>query len=207
MANVRGDEFWDDEDERLNNILSPFVLRILLAGAQEGEEKLPPNMRALVSWDAFNEKAIQWLSKYQLTWVDGLNKTTRKQAVAAIDEWIRNGEKLPALEARLTPIFGPERAGRIATTEVTRIYAEGNNEAWKATGLVQGRRWNTGEDELVCPICGGLNWQVAPFGYPFIHPETRETYENPPAHPLCRCFCTPVLESDDDFEKMLLRNL
>ena len=34
-------------------------------------------------------------------------------------------------------MFSPERARLIAVTEVTRAYAEGNRQAWKASGVIE----------------------------------------------------------------------
>jgi len=47
-------------------------------------------------------------------------------------------------------LFGRQRARRVAVTEVTRVYAAGNEEAWRATGYVTGKRWMTARDERVC---------------------------------------------------------
>jgi hypothetical protein len=73
-----------------------------------------------------------------------------------ITRWIDNGETLPQLIERLVPLFGEKRAELIAVTEVTRAFAEGNMVAWRESGVIQKRRWNTANDELVCPICGPL---------------------------------------------------
>jgi len=207
MANPLDAKFWTDEAARTADELIPVILRLYVSGAQEGEDLLPANLRALLDWDKFNRRAVDWLDQYKLDWIFNINETTRRDTIKAIQRWMDSGEKLDVLKAKLAPLYGEARAGRIAVTEVTRVYAEGNEAAWKATDLVQGRRWNTGNDELVCPICAPLNGVVSPFGYPFVHPETRETYNNPPAHVNCRCFETPVLESDEDFARMLTGEL
>ena len=65
------------------------------------------------------------------------------------------GDPLPELEKRLCRSLA--RSGRIvAVTEVTRAYAAGNVMAWKASGVVDGKIWQTAVDERVCPVCGKL---------------------------------------------------
>ena len=80
-------------------------------------------------------------------------------------------------------MFGERRAELIASTEVTRAYAEGNVAGWRASGMADrepeqkppyhpGCRcwlvlqmnadgswdyvWRTATDEIVCPECGDL---------------------------------------------------
>jgi rubredoxin len=70
----------------------------------------------------------------------------------------------------------------IAVTETTRVFAEGNKLAWDSTGVVSGSKWQTANDDLVCPICGPLNEQV--------------TDDEPPAHVNCRCWKRPVVDEE-----------
>ena len=63
--------------------------------------------------------------------------------------------------------------------------------AWRESGVVAGREWNTAVDELVCPICGPLHGKFAPYGEPF-----EGGYDSPPAHPRCRCWISAVSKAD-----------
>jgi hypothetical protein len=83
----------------------------------------------------------------------------------------------------------------IAVTEVTRSYAEGNQIAWKESGVVEGKEWNTANDEIVarCPICWPLHGVVIPIGEEF-----DGGFDGPPAHPRCRCWITPVVIGDPE---------
>lgn len=212
----RQQSFWDEEALRLINELSPLVLRMLLAGAQQGESILPPELRVLIDWDVFNEQAIEYLRGYDYNLIQGITDTTRKQTVKAIDawlkeqdpeqwqrggqeigEWIKSGKRLDALVSKLEPIFSADRAKRIAVTEVTRVYAEGNTKAWQATGMVQARKWQTARDERVCPICGPLHNTIADLGMPFYADGV--PLDNPPAHPRCRCYIIPVVSREVRF--------
>ena len=117
--------------------------------------------------------------------------------------------------------FDSRRAKLIAQTETTKAYAEGNIQAWKASKIINQQEWRTANDELVCPICaplGGLAYgtqgaeDTSPanqerraartsLGGSFTHPGGAGlasglgggTYQQPPAHPNCRCWLVPVV--------------
>lgn len=185
VTDPRFPRFWEDEEGQLWDEVAPTMLRIILAGAQSGTNLLPPSTRVLVDWDRFNMDAVNWLRRYRLEWIKGVHEHTRGQVVSAIDQWIRSGERLEVLEAQLSPLFGEQRASRIAVTEVTRIYAEGNKAAWKATGVVSGNKWQTANDELVCPICGPLHGVVVALDEGFTPDGPGFGPTAPPAHVNC----------------------
>jgi SPP1 gp7 family putative phage head morphogenesis protein len=146
-----------------------------------------------INWDLANEAARRWAWSYATDWTAQLIASTRRQMQLEITRWIDNGETLPQLVERLVPLFGEKRAELIAVTEVTRAFAEGNMQAWRASGVIQKRRWNTANDELVCPICGPLHRKVVGMDEDFA-----PGISAPPAHPRCRCNLSPVVEVDDD---------
>lgn len=198
--------FWSDEGRNLWHAVAELAMRGLGYGMAGGAMLMPENLRDLVSWDVLNQAAVDYLHQYRLATVDGITETTAKQAIAQFDAWMQAGEPLDLLQARVAPIFGPERAGRIATTEVTRLYARGNQLAWNASGVVAGNSWRTARDERVCPVCGALHGLVAPVGGAFEIPPDRMTPEMarllmttgqfisaPPAHVNCRCWLQPVV--------------
>ncbi|RPI55954.1 MAG: hypothetical protein EHM56_04840, partial [Chloroflexi bacterium] len=152
--------FWSGEERRFWDKVAPSALSILLAGGTSGESALPPGVRVLVDWDVFNDQAVAYLRQYRLGTLADVNRHTQERAVKLVDDWIQSGESFDVLTAKLAPLFGKERAERIAVTEVTRLYAEGNQIAWRASGLVSGNRWNTAVDEKVCAICRPLHGVV-----------------------------------------------
>ena len=197
-------EFWRAEASKLWDASNEAVMVTLLAGASSGADLLPTEVAGIVNWNVFNSAAIEYLNSYNLTILQGVSETTRKQVTQAIQQWIQAGQPLSNLETTLTPIFGESRAAQIAATEVTRIYAEGNQMAWMSSGVVTHNRWMTARDERVCPICGPLDGQVTGLG------------ENgfgavgglsaPPAHVGCRCWLQPIVDPKA-FEENLLREL
>jgi SPP1 gp7 family putative phage head morphogenesis protein len=176
-----------------------LLLKIHIAGAVSGEKLLPANLRVLVNWDRVNAQAIKWLNGYRLN-TEGLAsviQTTRNRTIDAIEDWIRSGEPLPNLEPRLARWYDDQRARQIAVTEVTRVYAEGNRQSWKSTGMVGANRWNTANDELVCPICGPLHNVEVPLDEGFTPDGPGEGPTAPPAHVNCRCWLTPVVSLEN----------
>jgi SPP1 gp7 family putative phage head morphogenesis protein len=81
----------------------------------------------------------------------------------------------------------------IASTETTRIYAQANADAWESTEVVDEWEWMTAQDDLVCPVCGGLDGETFGIG---------DIDARPPAHVSCRCWERPVV-SEAAFERKL----
>ena len=136
MPDIFDQSFWDDEKRRIWDAIAPVQARLLAAGAASGERAMPAALRLLIDWDVFNRDAIEYLRRTKLEWVDGLTDVTRERAVEIISDWIEAGEDMPTLQARLetSGLFSTSRARRVAVTEVTRTYADGNQLAWRASG-------------------------------------------------------------------------
>lgn len=227
--------WWRLQRQLLAQEMTEVVMEVLLMGGAEGANLLPPGLDVLVDWDVFNRDALEWMRRYLAadplpgTAADGfytlnqVNEVSRRQTVEEIEFWIREGQALPVLQKRLEPIYGKRRAQTIAATEVTRIYAEGNHMAWKASGLVGGMMWQAAKDERVCPICGALHGTIVDIdrGWTFTpemlaqNPELERALRNPqsirrpPAHVGCRCWTVPVIfEAYDpaDLERQRFNN-
>ncbi len=152
--------FWENENRELWEAIDALVVAALIAGSKGGIATLPAGVLPLVNFDIFNLQAIQYLDIYRLTTIPGINNTTRKKAIEAIRRWLLSGEGLASLEPQLALIFGSQRAGMIAATEVTRIFAQGNLMLWRSTGVIGAKKWQTARDERVCPICGPLHGMI-----------------------------------------------
>ena len=177
----------------------------------------------VIDWTLVATYVLQWLDTYSFELIRDLDETARGVLRGAIQRWAENGLPLSDLVDELVDLglFDRARAELIASTEVTRAYAMGQMMAWQQTGVVTAMRWNTANDERVCPICGplgGLEFGadgtvpgsieqqlsggvVTELGQPFVHPGgdgragnwAGHTFELPPAHPRCRCWITAVV--------------
>lgn len=148
-----------------------------------------------VDWTAANVDAAEWATTYGYELIQGITATTRAHVAGQVRYFVDNSITINQLRDRLMEgsMFSRTRAQRIAATEVTRAYAEGNTAAWDKSGVTQGREWYTANDELVCKICGPLHGTIAKNNEWF-----RGMYRNPPAHVGCRCVVLPVVVGDDE---------
>lgn len=167
------DEFWSAEERALYDELYP----LLLAAALEAAEQALAGVGMAVDWALVNIGVRRWASEYTYDLVKGITGTTRTFLQEALRDWIDSGAPLDTLAGVLEPMFGPIRAEMIAVTEVTRAFAQGNIETWRASGFVTEQRWMTVEDGHVCTtICAPLDGKTFPLGDPA---------HTPPGHVNC----------------------
>ena len=139
-------------------------------------------------WTLSNTAARAWAERHVGTLIRQIDETTLKQVRQSVAAWVDNGEPLSALRRELAVTFGPQRAQRIAATEVTRAYAEGNLQAYRDSGVVSQIELRTAVDERVCPVCGPLDGKKTDANNPSFGGQGI-----PPFHVNCRCWIVPVV--------------
>lgn len=174
--------FWEQEAALLYGLLRPYLQEAALLSAAEAFVALQ-QAGMEISWDIVNENAIAWAEAHTREVVAQIIKTSMDGFVAEFGDWVRSGEPLDALVARLEKYYSPVRANMIAVTETTRAYASAQVELFKMSGMVSGWQWIPAVDDLVCPICVEKGK-----GGPY-----KLDDEHPPAHVNCRCAVRPVL--------------
>jgi len=175
-------------DQRLRDAVSRAVQDAADLGVSVAVDTLG-NVGFGFDYTLANTSARDWALRYTDEILSNLANTSSRGVGQAVGRWIQNGEPLEMLIQDLSPLFGRQRAERIAATEVTRAFAEGNRQAYQDSGVVQEWEWRTAEDEkIVCPICGGLNGKRRRLNEPF-----DLNISGPPAHPNCRCWAVPVI--------------
>jgi hypothetical protein len=165
--------FWLEERKAMWSTFNDMLMDAMLEGASNGLPLLPAALRPLVNWDTVNESALSFLKKYQSEILDTIEMTTEKQARTIVADWARSGSPLETLRQELAPIFGSRRAATIAATEVTRMFAAGNQMLWESTGVVEAKVWQTARDEMVCPLCGPLHNKVVSIDREFLTTPTQ----------------------------------
>jgi SPP1 gp7 family putative phage head morphogenesis protein len=168
---------WPREDRRLAEQVTPPLTGF---AAQEGYRaaaalgvEAPPGI-----WDT----VVQAIREYAFADVGMINDTSRELLQDALAQFVEEGWTMGRLNEEVAKIFGPERANRIAVTELTRAYTEGKRatvDELRAAGLEVVEIWHTVNDELVCEICGPRNGKRLGDGW--------DRSDGPPAHPNCRC--------------------
>lgn len=139
-------------------------------------------------FDVNSPEAVDWADRHAAELIHGITETSREQINNAIAEALEHGNLRDAYQEILDAVGDSARAELIARTEVMTAVHEGQRAAWRQAteeGLLSGnerRTWIATGDENTCPICDGLDGQVADFDgeYP-------GGYGGPPAHPRCRC--------------------
>jgi SPP1 gp7 family putative phage head morphogenesis protein len=184
------DAFWEEEQRRLMAILVPKLQAGALAGAVAAANKVGIG----INYNLANQAASDWAKTYAYNLIGGITDKTRADVQSAMAAWIEKpGSTIGDLVAELSPKFANNiyRADLIAVTETTRAYANGEKQAYQDAGIKRWR-WNTNRDDLVCPFCGPLNGKVVEIGQLFGTFRGEEISE-PPGHPGCRCWCSPVV--------------
>jgi len=128
--------------------------------------------------------------------IKGVEDITRSQVAMYVQSYVTEGWTLAQLTEAIGTVFGPERAQRIAVTEVTRAYAAAKYqvaEEMDALGLPQRIVWESEKDGLVCDICEDRDGHAE--GEVYTDADGNDTTWTrygawglePPAHPNCRC--------------------
>lgn len=196
-GNVPEDVFWSNEDRALwdavQDALYDATTNNAIAVAWE--------VGSIGQWQKINEVALDWARTYYTSAagdfvgsIPNLNSSSRQAFARAFERWNRGelgNRGMPDLINELSREFGMERAEKIASTEVTRIFTESERAAVAGNEAVTGFRLLTAADEIVCEICGPMHGQVRPKEQMFIHP-SMGPLPGPPFHVRCRCDETPV---------------
>lgn len=194
--------FWRRENRTLFESVIPGLEDV----AQEAAITAAMRGGGASMWTAVNERLISWVDDYYISAdagafgsIPNLNDTARTIVGNAFNAWQRgelevaaNAEGLPRLILALEDAFGPERAARIAATEVTRIAAAAERAAGDADPNTVAYRFLSSRDEATCPICAPLDGRIVGKSDRggFIHP-TMGSIGFPPLHPNCRCRISP----------------
>lgn len=178
----------------------------LLAGYQVGVTVAGLEVGGIgVDWTLVNENAVTWAREHTAEVLRTISKTTADRygqtadrIAGQIGDFIESGQPLPKLIAELSQDMPANRAEMVAVTETTRAFAKSNMEVWQEADY-WGSMWRTAMDERVCKVCGteyGLEGQVAKLGETFKLKDGSDSgLLEPPAHVLCRCGTTPVLDA------------
>jgi hypothetical protein len=135
-----------------------------------------------VDWSLVNEDAATWAREYGGQLVKEIDEKTRRDVGNAVGKFYSEGQTMGKLNNSLGMIYSPQRAERIAITEVTRAAAEGEREIANELakeGILMVEVWETRNDLVVCAICEPRHGKKENDGW------TRD--QGPPGHPNCRC--------------------
>jgi hypothetical protein len=185
--------------------LTPNLVEMAQSGVDAAAAAFAEAMNITLDWSLANADAATWAREYGYELIQGLSETTAKRVGAELGTWVEAREDFPALVDRLAAILQDEaRAELIASTEGTRVYAEGNLVSWRQArdelGLTFVKVWRTARDDLVCPLCGPMDGQRAQLDAQTWHHASNAdksvgmTVSAPPMHPRCRCWLVTAVQ-------------
>ncbi len=156
---LTADAFWTTFRQDAIDTMLPLANQAALGAVEVNIEAGVAVDLALV-----NDDVLAFTARYTNDWWDAIEASTRRSMRRSITAWQAQGlgrQGLPDLADALTPTFGRGRAERIAATEVTRIFDEGNKIAHERGGI-QEEEWQTARDTRVDDICRPLDGQRFP---------------------------------------------
>jgi SPP1 gp7 family putative phage head morphogenesis protein len=172
---------WTEEPQTMAATVLPFYEVTAAQAARQALSTLP----AAADWGQVNQAVLKLAETEAARFGSQATATSQAQLSQVIADWIRVGGTMDELMGRAAAVWSGPRADIASATEVTRLYASGNQTAWRESGVVSHMIWATAADDAVCDICGPLDDTEVPFGG-----------DIPPAHPGCRCWLTPNVRED-----------
>ncbi len=189
---------WDDED-------AAELARALQRAAQSGVNLFKLRVPLSIDFTLVNAEAVEAARKYAFGLIKGINDVTRDVLRRVISGFAATpGATLRDVMDMLP--FDEERAMMVATTEITRAYAQGEIMAGQALArefpeVKVKKRWFTNVDDRVCELCGPLDNMEVDLDEGFTaQGGDREGVDGPPLHPRCRCWLetyTVLVEEND----------
>jgi hypothetical protein len=187
----------DSEDEEF---MAALVM-LLTQAAKSGINLFDSTVGLSMDYTMTNIEAARWAREYSYNLISGeinpltgrgiggIDKVTRDATAKAIAAFVETPGMTMKDLIDILP-FSEERAFRIAVTETTRAYAEGQRMAGqemrdKYPDVRVVKTWFTNNDDIVaeCEICYPMNEEEVDFDEPFSSGD-----DAPPAHPNCRCW-------------------
>jgi hypothetical protein len=174
-----------ETDEELRELIL-----LLFEGAGYGLAQMELELALGLDYTLTNVEAAAWARAHAGLLIKGINKTT----VEAVRKGLTMFVETPGFTIRdfmdLLP-FDEKRSLRVAVTEITNAYAEGQKIAAETAAkqfpdVPMYKQWFTNNDDRVCDICGPLNGQEVPKDQPFV--SRGMEFDKPAAHVHCRCW-------------------
>ena len=172
---------WDDPEFDADLVI------LLTQAAKDGIILFSEKVTIGMDYTLTNTRAADWARKYSYELVKGIDDTTRQALQSAISNFVETPGMTIGDTMNQLPFSG-QRSVMVATTEITRAYAQANQLAGEDLSKAYPdvkvtKRWFTNRDDLVCDICEPMNGEEVDIDEPFSSGD-----DVPPAHVNCRCW-------------------
>lgn len=159
-----------------------------------------------VEFDVRNPHMMQQLAERAGTYSQ-IQDTTDEAVIWELWEGAWEGESIGQMVKRIEnmPYLNTERAYVIARTEVLTAARAGNQEGWRQSGVVLGKRWNTSIDGRERPTHADINGKVVRLDEPYVLSDgDRLMYPGDSSLGAklsniiqCRCAEEPIVDEED----------
>lgn len=193
-------------DTDIKRVITDHFKRIMAIGGKEGLVQIGLDES---TWTINNPKIQEYLDDYIPTLSGQVLETTKEDIIKAISEGIERGDSINQITKDIQEIsaFSRQRAEKIARTESAVAYVEGEQLAWKESGVVQGKQWLIQQN--ACPFCQEMrNKNIDLDDNYFAKGDNLTTndgkemkldfrdIDGPPLHVNCRCDLIPILKDN-----------
>lgn len=182
----------------------PFTRGIMVQSIIEALEKISPES----VYNASSPEVLKALEDRRGS-IKSIASATEGEVRELLSEGIGNGESRSQLIKRVRDNFDARfKADRVVRTESIWAHNEGTMQAWKQSGVVSAKKWDTVIDDRNCPYCAAMDGKIVDIDGNFHEKgsemevngsKLRFNYEDvkhPPLHPNCRCQIIPILIED-----------
>jgi hypothetical protein len=171
------------------------IARLLLVAARGGSEIFGEEINFDFDDSLTNAEASKWAQSYAFDLVKNIDATSKKALNSVIAQFVDTPGMTIQDVVDLLP-YDPSRSLKIAVTEITRAYAEGQKIAGQQLkeqypGVRITKTWFTNNDDRVCDLCGPLDMMEVDFdkNYKAKTPSGEDIdIDQPPQHVNCRCW-------------------
>ena len=188
--------------KRLEETLSPFLRGIMINRMIEEMSKIKPDGVINASSPEVR-RALEKRKGKIATLVSNSERKIRKLIEQGINEGMGAAKIADLIKDNFNTLADAER---VARSETIWAHNEGIEQAWKQSGVVAYKVWDSSGDDRSCPFCRSMHGKKVSLDSDFIQKGDTLTvkdtdieldYENiahPPLHPNCRCAIVPVIK-------------
>lgn len=190
-STFKAKDFFDDsEDDFLATAQLDFTPLLVDQAVLAGQEAL----KLIHSDDVYTpydlrKRIAQNVNKFTQSMLD----TDKQKLIDILLAGVEEGQSVPEIRGAIEADFdniSKMQAEVITRTEVSRVSNQGALDAWKQSGLVEGKQWVT---QGAIDECADYDGQVESLDGNFYSDTTEFADGDPPLHPNCRCGTIPVL--------------
>lgn len=185
------------ETKRLHEQLEPIMHGVIKEQSREAFALLGKAFKEFEEKRFIDDRlgAVQtYLLKRVFEMAKKITKETNDQLGATLARAVSEGMSIPQATKEVGELFDSfekYRSERIARTEIVRASNFATEEAFKESGVVEGKEWLATIDERTGELDAALDGQVVKLGADFKAGGERVPY--PPLHPNCRCTLIPII--------------